>query len=505
MMVSMQERAVLADGNVALVRTLYPADAPDVLALHTRLTERDRYFRFFGPGPSTLDKIATRIAAESGSAHGAVGCFVRSALVGVANFELLPGSADAEIALVVDGDAQAHGVATLLLEYLVSIARHEGIRRFVAEVLAENSKMIRVFADLGLPFEASVSGPEREVTLLLDQTDTYLDAIGHRDLVADTASLGHLFRPSSVAVIGAGRRPGSVGHAVLMNLLDGGYTGKIQTVNPSAEQILGVRCAHSVSELPETPELAVICLPADAAVSAVEDCGRRGVSAVVVISSGLTGTDAGVRARDAVRRFGMRMVGPNCLGVATTEPGHTLNATFLRDPVPPGNVGIVTQSGGVGIAFAESLANLGLGISNFVSTGDKYDVSGNDMLLWWMGDTRTELAVLYLESFGNPRKFGRLARTLARSKPVLAVRAGSGEIAQAAAASHTAAAATPAVTRDALYEQAGVIAVDTVHRSDRRSLLTPRPADRRRRGSDAGRVAFIGRAVGGGARSHVRA
>lgn len=455
-------RTVLADGGVASVRTLHPTDAAEVLALHLRMTDDDRYLRFFGFGTAMLDKLTTRMSEDSGVRHVGVGCFLRGELVGVAHYEVLADPAVAEVAVVVDGAAQAHGVATALLENLVALARRRGVRQFVAEVLAENSKMLRVFADLGLPFRATWDGPEREVTLLLDPTEHYLDAVTRRDAVADSASLAHLFVPSSVAVIGAGRRAGSVGHSVLANLLDSGYPGVVRVVNPNAAEILGVPCSPSVEELPATPELAIICLPADAAAAAVDACGRRGVKAVVLISSGLTGTPAGPRVRQAARRYGMRLVGPNCLGVATTEPGHALNATFLRDRVPAGNVGLATQSGGVGITLTESLSHLGLGLSNLVSTGDKYDVSGNDLLLWWMGDVRTRIAVLYLESFGNPRKFSRLARMLARTKPVLAVRAGSGDAAQTAAMSHTAASATPAVTRDALYEQAGVIAVDTV-------------------------------------------
>lgn len=198
-----------------------------------------------------------------------------------------------------------------------------------------------------------------------------------------------------------------------------------------------------MTALADPPELAVICLPPPEAADAVEECGRSGVRAVVVISSGITGTPHEERMRRSIRRYGLRMVGPNCLGVASTEPGQELDATFLAGPVPAGRVGVVTQSGGVAIALAGALASLGLGISSVVSTGDKYDVSGNDLLAWWGNDRRTEIAVLYLESFGNPRRFTRLARALARTKPVVAVRVGTGETARSAAASHTAAAATP--------------------------------------------------------------
>jgi acyl-CoA synthetase (NDP forming) len=247
---------------------------------------------------------------------------------------------------------------------------------------------------------------------------------------------------------------------VLRNLLDGGYPGRLTAVNPHADEIAGVPCRPSVAELLETPDLAVICVPAAAVPEAVEECGREGIPAVVVISAGLSGTDLAARVLTSVRRHGLRLVGPNCVGVVNTAVG--MDATFTRGGIPAGEVGIVTQSGGVGIALVELLRQLGLGVSTMVSTGDKYDVSGNDLLLWWRHDDHTSAAVLYLESFGNPRKFSRLARGLARTKPVIAVRSAESDVAQRAAASHTAAAATPAVTRDALFEQAGVIAVDTV-------------------------------------------
>ncbi|NKQ51788.1 GNAT family N-acetyltransferase [Amycolatopsis sp. K13G38] len=451
--------AVLADGEVVLVRPLRPQDTAAVLALHRGLDEHDRYLRFFGI-PGNLDELSARIAAEPGPRHCAVGAFRQRDLVGVAHYEAGAEPTEAEVALTVDSRAQAHGVGTLLLEHLVSLARAHGIRRFTGEVLAENARMVRVFSDLGLPYRMTPGGPERQFVLDLAPGESYWTALAERERLADVASLESALRPRSVVVIGASRRSGSVGHAVLANLLDGGFPGKLFAVNPHATAISGVPCAPSVAELPECPDLAVVCVPAAAVPDAVEQCGKLGVRAVVVISAGLTGTELGERVVTAARTYGMRLVGPNCIGVA--NPGSRLNATFVPGAVPAGPVGVVSQSGGFAIALLESLRQLGIGLSSLVSTGDKYDVSGNDLLMWWQRDTGTGIAVLYLESFGNPRKFGRLARMLAREKPVLAIRTGDTEIARRAAASHTAAAATPAVTRDALYEQAGVIAVDTI-------------------------------------------
>jgi acyl-CoA synthetase (NDP forming)/GNAT superfamily N-acetyltransferase len=455
-------RALLADGRVVRLRELLPADETKVLDLHTRLSERDHYLRFFSP-MVPLGKVAQRITRPDDGEHAALGAYLDDALIGVANYEVVPNEpGTAEIAMVVDGTAQAHGVGTLLLEHLASVGRARGLVQFVAEVLAENYRMIKVFVDAGLGIRASHDGPERQVVISLEPDERYLDAIGERERVADVASLTGLLRPRSVVVIGAGRKPGSVGHAVLRNLNAAGFTGSLFVVNPHADRVAGVRSWPSVADLPVVPDLAVICVPALAVPDAVEACGQLGIRAAVVISAGLSGTELGTRTLDAVRRHGIRLVGPNCVGVVDTDPAVRLDATFARGTAPAGRVGVVTQSGGVGIALLEALRQLGLGVSTLVSTGDKYDVSGNDLLLWWQQDPTTDLAVLYLESFGNPRKFGRVARTLARTKPVLAVRPAGSEVAQRAAASHTAAAATPAVTRDALFEQAGVIAVDTV-------------------------------------------
>jgi acyl-CoA synthetase (NDP forming) len=297
----------------------------------------------------------------------------------------------------------------------------------------------------------------------LDPDEHYLDAVTERERRADSASLRPVLCPRVVAVIGASRRESSIGHAILRRIGEGGFAGRLFAVNPHATQIAGVPTCASVADLPEVPDLAVVCVPAPAVPGVAEECGRRGVRALLVITAGLTGEEQLHRALlGVVRRHGMRLVGPNCLGLVNTDPQVRLDATFSDLPAPSGPVGVATQSGGAGIALLDHLSHLGLGVSTFVSMGDKYDVSGNDLLRWWLGEDRTEVAVLYLESFGNPHKFSRLARRLGQRKPVIALRTGTTAVAQRAAASHTAAAATPAATRDALYHQAGVIAVDTV-------------------------------------------
>jgi acyl-CoA synthetase (NDP forming)/GNAT superfamily N-acetyltransferase len=471
-------RALLVDGTVVRIRELDEADATLVAALYRQLPVFDRFLRFFSAGSLPA---ADDLMAPHGPADVSLGAFRGDELIGVAQ---CVGTADdpstAEVALAVAHPDQVRGVGTLLLEHVASRARHRGVRRFVADVLGANDRMRRVLADVGLPVRRRIDGDVVHVEFDLDPGDGYLDVLAEREERADTASLAAVLAPRSVAVVGAGRSPDSVGHAVLRNLVRAGYTGRLVAVNPHAAQVCGVPCYASVDEPVEPIDLAVLCVPATAVPKVAEQCGRRGVSALLVITSAFS-ADAAAGLRDAVRHYGMRMVGPNCIGIANTDPVVRLDATFAR-LAPAGSVGLVTQSGGVAIAVQEELGRLGLGVSTAVSAGDKYDVSGNDMLLWWHGDQRTRSAVLHLESFGNPRKFSRFARRLAGRMPVLTVRSGSSAAGQRAAASHTAATATPRVTRDALFRQAGVLAVD---RLDELSELVatlswqPLPAGRR--------------------------
>ncbi|SDM35783.1 bifunctional acetate--CoA ligase family protein/GNAT family N-acetyltransferase [Allokutzneria albata] len=454
-------RALLADGRPVLLREVTDTDLPALRALHEDLPAQDRYMRFFSMSRTVIEHYVRRFGHGADARFGALGAWLDGELVGVASYHAMAEPEHADIAVSVAHPEQAHGVGTLLLEHLGSLARRRGMRYLHADVLAVNARMLQVLTDCGLPAEIVRDSSTMSVTLRLTDDESYQEAVRVREMVADRASLSSVLRPASVAVIGAGRSPGSVGNAVLRNLVEGGFRGGLWPVNPKAETVAGLPSYPDVASLPRTPELAVICVPARAVPDVAEQCGNRGVKALVVVTAGITEHPEladGLRA--AVVKHGMRLVGPNCLGVINTDPAAALHAGFSRPPVPAGDVGVVTQSGGVGIAVLERLGQLGLGVSTMVSTGDKYDISGNDVLMWWARDERTRLAVLYLESFGNPRKFSRLARHLGASTPVVAVRSGTSETAQRAAASHTAAAATPAVTRDAVFAQAGVIVVD---------------------------------------------
>ncbi|HEX6345918.1 GNAT family N-acetyltransferase [Umezawaea sp.] len=457
------DRALLTDGTVVAVRELGAGDAGALLELHESLPLEDRYLRFFSTSPRQVEDFVSRVMTPDDPRHVTVGAFRDGRLLGAASCIVLDEPSEAEVALVVTHAEQTHGVGTLLLERLSSLAVRRGVRRFVADVMTINSRMLHVFTDMGLVWTVTADRDVVHVDLGLEPVEAYLDAVADRELTADVNSLRAVLEPTSIVVIGASREESGVGNAVLRNLVSGDFTGDLYAVNPHATSIAGVSCYGSVAEVPDVPELAVLCVPAAQVPAVAEQCGRRGVKALVVITAGVTEHPElanGLAA--AVREHGMRIVGPNCLGGSTGEPGVRMDATFARNKTTAGDIGVVTQSGGIAIAVVERLRRIGLGTSNLVSTGDKYDVSGNDLLLWWERDEQTRAVVLYLESFGNPRKFSRLARRVARRKPVLAIRSASSAAGQRAAASHTAATATPTVTRDALFRQAGITAVDGV-------------------------------------------
>jgi len=434
--------ALLADGTTVEIRTAVPGDFDAVKAMHEAMSPDNSYLRFFNMSRLSAEIEARRICRNPAPDNLALLAVAGGEVVGVASYVPLRSQPDkAEVAFAVADHMHHKGIATLLLEHLVSLARSRQIATFMAETLTENKAMLSVFADAGLPVERHYTEGVIELTFPLPgqggqgDSDSYLDAVAERERRADVASLRHVFAPESVAVIGASRRRGTVGRAILDNIRAGGYGGRLYTVNPRARQIGGERCLASPLDLPEPADLAVIALPAAKVLDVAEQCGERGVRSLVVVTAGLDAAQS-ADLLAVCRRHGMRLVGPESFGVAV--PGIGLDATFAARPARAGVTGLVMQSGGLGFALVDHLSRLGIGISSFASTGDKLDVSGNDMLLWWERDGLTRLAILYIESFGNPRKFARTARRVSATMPVLTVQA------------------EPAAPQ-ALFEQAGVI------------------------------------------------
>jgi acyl-CoA synthetase (NDP forming)/GNAT superfamily N-acetyltransferase len=486
--------ALLSDGSTVEICPASPADCADVREMHAQMSPDNAYLRFFSLSSVAPAREADRLCRPPGPDHAALLARRGGQVVGVASYEPTARSGVAEIAFAVRDDMHGRGVATLLLEHLVSLARQRGVTAFTGETLPENMEMQRVFADAGLPVQRRYADGVIEVTIPLPghdgvQLDHYLDAIAGRFSRADVASLAHLLRPASVAVIGAGRRRGSVGREILHNIVAGGFPGPVYAVNPRGHSMEGLACLAHADELPAGIDLAVLAIPAADVPAVAAQCGKRGVRGLVVITSGL-GT-AGADLIAICRRYGMRLVGPNCFGLATSEP--RLNATFAADLALGGTAGLVVQSGGVGIAVLEHLGRLGIGVSSFASVGDKYDVSSNDMLTWWEQDDQTRLGILYVESFGNPRAFARTARRVSSTMPLLTVIGGRSAAGQRAAASHTAASATPLVTQEALFAQAGVIATHNLGElMDAAAMLAAQPLPAGRR------VAIVSNAGGAG-------
>jgi acyl-CoA synthetase (NDP forming)/RimJ/RimL family protein N-acetyltransferase len=487
--------ALLADGSTVEIRAARLADAEDVRRMHEELSPGNAYFRFFSFSPQAPEREAQRLTRPAGDDHVALLARLGGDLIGVASYEPTGRPGVAEIAFAVSDEMHGRGVATLMLEHLVSIARRRRLTAFAAETLPDNLAMQRVFADAGLHVKRRFTDGVIELIMPLpgrdgDQLDSYLQAVSGRAIRADVASLRHLLRPASVAVVGASRLRGSVGREILHNIVAAGFAGQVYPVNPSGTPMEGLPCLTSAAELPAGTDVAIVAVPAAEVPGVAERCGSRGVHALIVITAGFD-SRAGAELLGICRRYGMRLVGPNCLGVINTS--GSMNATFTASTPAPGTAGIVVQSGGIGVALLEHLDRLGIGVSSFASVGDKYDVSSNDMLTWWEQDESTTMAVLYVESFGNPRQFAHTARRVAEKLPVLTVIGGRSAAGQLAAASRPAATATPLVTQEALFGQAGIIATDSLGELiEAAALLScqPRPAGRR--------IAIVSSASGAG-------
>ncbi|MCZ2860587.1 bifunctional GNAT family N-acetyltransferase/acetate--CoA ligase family protein [Blastococcus sp. VKM Ac-2987] len=485
-------RVLLRSGVPALIAPLGPADAGELLDLHESLSDRDRYLRFATVHPGDLPAY---IAQSLAPAHGGstLGARVRGRLVGAV--QLLPVGGDlAEVAAVVDAHDRHEGVATVLLEELAAVAQRMGVHRFQAYVLAENGPMVRVLTDLGMPLELRRNGADLSLEVVLEPGDRYRAASEDRYRRATAASLEPVFRPAGIAVVGAGRGEASVGRAVLRGLRAAGFSGAVHAVNPAADELEGFPCRRSVRDVPGPVDLAVLAVPAAGIAAAVEECGEAGVRGLVVLSGGFPAVPglAG-RVRDLVDRYGMRMVGPNSVGVAAPgEPAH-LDATFAGRTPPAGDVGLVAQSGGVVIAAAAGWQRMGLGLSTMAAIGDAHDVGARDLLARFDEDPGTRIAVLYAENEPDLRGLARTAAHLARRMPVLALASGTSAAGARAAASHTARAATPYAVREAAYAGAGIQSVpDLTTLTAAVALLRGQPLPR------AGTVAVLTNIGGGG-------
>jgi acetate---CoA ligase (ADP-forming) len=481
---------VLRDGSTVHVRPSRPDDAAAVRELLAGLSQESIWLRFFSGFPNLDAAVSWATTVDYRWRYGLVATTGSDGtVVGHAGWERERDRPErAEVAFVIADRMQGKGLGTLLLGQLAETAVAVGVSTFVAEVLPENHQMVSVFRDSGFPVTTHSMPGVILVEFPASLTSEAIEAFERREQAAAVAAMQAMLAPRAVAVVGASRDRGTVGGRVFHNLLAAGFEGPVYPVNPRAEVVQSVLAYRSVADIPGPVDLAVVAVPAAAVVEVARACADKGARGLVVMSAGFaeTGPDGAARQQQLLRvcrDAGMRLIGPNCLGIVNTAREVSLDATF--GPLLPerGRVGFLSQSGALGLAIIDYANALGLGLSSFVSVGNKADISGNDLLNYWEDDPGTAVALLYLESFGNPRKFARVARRVSHSKPIVAVKSGRSAAGARASSSHTGALlAGSDVTVDALFRQAGVIRTDTLAELfDVATLLVnqPLPAGRR--------------------------
>lgn len=480
---------VLKDGGTARLRPIKPSDAEALDDMFSRLSAEAVYQRFFRAKSRLTSEELEYFTNVDYADRMAFVVLHEDEIIGVGRYDRTKGDDDAvaEVAFAVDDRHHGRGIGTQLLQHLTYYARSHGITGFSAWVLPDNYPMMRVFRNSGFTLKRHVSEGVYLVEFPTEETPESREVEGEHEKRAVATSLLPIFYPRSVAVIGASRNPASIGGRLFHNLLAGSFAGAIFPVNPSAPAVSGVRAYPSVRDIPDPVDLAFVVVPKQHVMAAIDDCARKGVRGLVVITAGFSegggdGEDLEAELLAAVRNADMRMVGPNCMGVLNTDPSVNLNGTFAPIYPPAGNVAMSSQSGALGIAILDYARDLNIGISTFVSVGNKADVSGNDLLLYWEDDPATDVILLYLESFGNPRRFSRLARRIGKKKPIVAVKSGRTAAGTRAASSHTGALASADTAVDALFRQAGVIRThDLDELFDITALLANQPVPNGRR------------------------
>ena len=473
----------LRDGSTIRVR---PAGLDDFYRLRDflgGLSDRSRWFRFFSAG-TDMDAAARAAADPTGGQSLIAVTGAEETVVGHGAYVLEP-PAPAEIAFAVADGWSGHGIATVLLAHLAQAAAADGIGTFTASMMPDNRPMLDVFHQSGFPVSVRRKAGLVEVELSTSLSPDARRRFEDRERSAAVAAVAHVLNPSSVAVIGASRHRGGVGGEVVHNLVAAGYHGGLHLVNARARLVAGRPAVATVTDVEGDVELAIIAVPAKGVVDAARTCATKGVRALVVLSAGFSEVGPEGRARQdellaVCRTSGMRLVGPNSLGVANPHAGVQLNATFAQGTPLPGNVAFASQSGAFGITAIDEAAERGIGLASFVSVGDRADLSGNDFLEYWEQDADTAVVLLYLESFGNPHRFGRIARRVTATKPIIAVKSGRTAAGHRAASSHTGALlAASDVTVDALFAHAGVLRAETVGEMfDVAGLLARQPLPR---------------------------
>jgi acetyl coenzyme A synthetase (ADP forming)-like protein len=486
-----ETEVLLKDGSSILLRPIRVEDAGSWVEFVGRLSAQTKYLRFHNvPKEMGWEDAVRFCTVDYRDTFAFVAEVLRGTkpdIVAIGRYYRLPNRHSAEVALAIEDSYQGRGLGTSILEQLAEVARESGIDIFEAEVLAENEQMMNVFKDYGFHVTSELQTGVYRVTFPIAKTPVVAEKEAERERVSTLASLRWLLEPQSVALIGASRHPGTIGYLLLKCLTQSGFSGKVYPVNPNVDSLMSLKTYPSVLAIPGDVDMAVIVVPAKIVAKVADECGHKGVHTLVVISDGFKeiGPEGASREKelcDIAFGHGMRIIGPNCMGVINTDPSVRLNATFSPVYPPAGNVAFLSQSGAMGLVVLQYASNLGMGISTFVSVGNRADISSNDLMEYWEQDPSTDVILLYLESFGNPRKFSRIARRVTAKKPVVVVKGGSTQAGSRAAASHTGAMATSDVVSDVLFQHAGIIRVNLMEEMfDVAALLSNQPLPRGRR------------------------
>ncbi|MEP9380791.1 GNAT family N-acetyltransferase [Nocardioides cheoyonin] len=487
---------LLRDGRTAHIRPITADDKELLVDFYARVSDESKYYRFFSPMPTLSERDVHRFTELDYVDRVAFILTLRGRMIAVGRYDVVrPG--EAEVAFLVEDHYQGRGIAQILLEHLAQAGRERGITKFTADVLPDNSRMIQTFRDAGYKVASVYEDGVISLEFPIDVTDTAVGILAKREHEAEAASINRFFNPRSVAVIGASRRQETIGQALVRNLVIGDYAGRVYVVNPNTAAVSGMPAYKSVQDIADDVDVAIVAVPADAVQDVVLDCAAKGVHGLVVISSGFaeTGEEGRQRQRRLVnlsRSYGLRLIGPNALGIINTDPAVQINASLSPLMPPRGRAGFFCQSGALGSAILEKVNNRGLGLSTFVSAGNRADVSGNDLLQYWEEDDSTEVVMMYLESIGNPRKFSRIARRVSLRKPIVAVR--SGRTTQGVPMGHAVRRiSAPPAAVDAMFKQAGIIQVDTLDDMfDVAQLLAHQPLPRGRRVAVVGNSDALG-------------
>ncbi|MCL2543825.1 MAG: GNAT family N-acetyltransferase [Nocardioidaceae bacterium] len=482
---------LLRDGSTAHIRPMRADDEHLLVDFYSRVSDRSKYYRFFSPMPTLSERDVRRFTHVDHQKRVALVLMLQGRMIAVGRYDVLDNGTEAEVAFLVEDRHQGRGIAQLLLEHLAQAGRERGVEKFVAEVLPDNHRMIQTFRDAGYRVASGYADGVITLEFPIDNTDTAIGLMHGREHTAEAASIHRFFHPRSVAIIGASRRQETIGQVLVRNLVTADFTGRVYVVNPSARAVSGMPAYKSVQDIQDDVDVAIVAVPADAVTDVVLDCAAKGVHGLIVISSGFAeaGEEGRKRQRHLAglsRSYGLRLIGPNCLGIINTDPSVQVNASLSSVMPARGRAGFFCQSGALGSAILEKVKNRGLGISTFVSAGNRADVSGNDLLQYWEEDESTEVVMMYLESIGNPRKFSRISRRVSKRKPIVAVR--SGRTTQGVPMGHAVRRiGAPQAAVDAMFRQAGVIQVDTLDDMfDVAQLLAHQPLPRGRR------VAIVG-------------